>query len=91
MENVEFELNFKNAIQFERLDYSGFWRGYRRGLARFYYGDGHGPESEHLEWLKKANSHENKSSFNHGLGYRAGFAGKEATKLYDTRKAIIGR
>jgi hypothetical protein len=41
--------------------------------------------------MEKAESHENKSSFCHGLGYRAGFAGKEAAKLYDTRKAIIGK
>lgn len=91
IETEEYERNIKNAFRFELIDYSGFWRGYRRGLARLYHGDGHGPESEHIDWMEKTNSHKNKSIFNHGLGYRAGFAGKEAAKLYDTRKAIIGR
>lgn len=91
MENEEYERNIKSAYGFERIDYSGFWCGYRCGLARRYHGDDYGTEPEHLEWMEKANSNKNKSSFNHGLGYRAGFAGKEAAKLYDTRKAIIGR
>ncbi len=91
IESEKFEQNIRNARRFERIDYSGFWRGYRYGLARRQHGEEHGTEAEHAEWMKKAESHENKSSFAHGLGYRAGFAGKNAANLYDTRKAIIGR
>jgi hypothetical protein len=91
MVSVKYEVNIKNACRFERIDYSGFWRGYRRGLARRQHGEEHGTDAEHKAWMEKAESHENKSSFCHGLGYRAGFAGKEAAKLYDTRKAIIGK
>lgn len=90
-EHEKFERNISAARRFERVDYSGFWRGYRFGLARRHHGEEHGTEEEHAAWMEKVNSHENKSSFNHGLGYRAGFAGKQAAKLYETRKAIIGR
>lgn len=91
MNEETFESYRELARGFEHIDFSGFWRGYRRGLARKYFGDGHGTEAEHRAWLEKAEKFSNPSEKNHGLGYRAGYAEKDAQRLFDARKGMIKR
>lgn len=91
MDATEYERRRELTIKFERYDWSGFWRGYRRGLARKFLGEGHGTEAEHREWMEKAEAFNNPSEHNHGLGYRAGYAEKDPQRLFDARKGMIKR
>lgn len=89
MNKAEFDKQITDAAQYERVDYSGFWRGYRRGLCRFYH-DEYGTAAEHDKWMDAANA-DNMSHKSHGLGYRAGFAGKKAKTIFDRRKGMMKR
>lgn len=89
MKKEEFDENIKRGSGFERIDYSGFWRGYRKGLCRMFYGDDYGTEDEHKSLMEAANDTDNKSRLNHGLGYRSGFAGKDARPLFNNRKGTV--
>ena len=91
MNKEDFDKNIKRGSGFERIDYSGFWRGYRRGLCRMHYGEEYGTEEEHRTLMELANDTDNKSRLNHGLGYRAGFAGKAAKPLFENRKGMVKR
>jgi len=84
MSKDEFAENIKLAELYESRDYSGFWNGYRRGLRRLFY-ENFGTDEEHEVWMESANEKENKSRRDRGLGYRAGYAGKNPVPIMKVR------
>lgn len=88
MEKEYFARMIHEAEIYERVDYSGFWNGYRRGLRKRYYHDmkmQFGDNEEHEKWMKAAES-ANESQRAHGEGYKCGYAGEDATHVYKVRK-----
>jgi hypothetical protein len=59
-----------------RADLTGgnYAEGYRRGLRRYYYGEGFGTAEDHHRWLGFGRNGDNRSEL--GDGYRSGFAGE---------------
>lgn len=87
MNEHDYKENIARACRYERDDWGGFWRGYRKGLRRAIIGESFGSEEEHELWMEKANS-DIESVKEHGLGYRAGFAKKDAEQLFSVRGAM---
>ena len=55
-----------------------YWRGYRWGLMRTWYGTAYGTEEEHERMLAMAEDFDDVDRFMCGIGYRDGLAfGKE--------------
>lgn len=73
------------ADVYQSADYSGFWDGYKRGLRRHQFGEEYGTEDEHEHLIETANETQNKNLRDRGLGYRAGFAGKDPRPIMKVR------
>lgn len=73
------------ARVYQSADYSGFWDGYKRGLYRHMFEHKFGTDEEHATWMESANEKKNEYRRDRGLGYRAGFAGKDPRPIMKVR------
>ncbi len=68
-----------------------FWIGYQRGLRRVWHGTGFGTDAEHELWLSLAKDKRDMQRRYRGLGYRAGFAGKDLDEAHKEFQLELGR
>lgn len=67
---------------------SEYWAGYIRGLRRLYHGERFGTPEEHEIWLGLADTRRDPVGIARGLGYRAGFEGRDLAAAMDEADAL---